>query len=362
MNTPDVPLRWPPAARLARAAMARPGPVLRLLGRTDPVRVDGRRLNPSLQALLALGERTGATDEHDVVTTRRNMRRMVRVWSPRIGGVHVLDRDVAGGDGPVGARWYRPRGVGGPLPVIVAYHGGGWVSGDLDTYDPACRLLAVASRCLVVSVDYRLAPEHPFPAAVDDALAAYRWVVDHAAEVGGRPDRVAVAGDSAGGTLAAVVAQQARHLDRPAPALQYLVYPSLDLGFTTASCATLAEGFGLTIARMHTCRDLYVPDPADHDHPRASPGLTDDLAGLPPAVVVTAGFDPLRDEGLAYARRLAAAGVAVWAPCFDDLVHGFHGLLAVPDALAAATGSAAEVGAVLRGERHPAGWTDAGSS
>jgi acetyl esterase len=231
----------------------------------------------------------------------------------------VEDTTVAGAEGDLPARVYRPA-ADGPLPTLLLLHGGGFVIGDLDTHDVTARTLANGCRAVVVSVDYRLAPEHPFPAAVDDALAAARWVADHLDELGG-DGRLAVAGDSAGGNLSAVVAQTFRDEGRPL-AGQLLIYPATDMGGSYPSHVENAEGYFLDAATMAWFLQQYAGGAADLADPRLSP-LHGDLTGLAPAVVVVAELDPLRDDGLAYAAALEAAGVRVEVRTFPGLIHGF---------------------------------------
>jgi acetyl esterase/lipase len=210
--------------------------------------------------------------------------------------------------------------------VLVWYHGGGWVIGNLDTHDQLCRLLCDATGALVVSVDYRLAPEHKFPAAVDDAVAAYEWVTRRGAEIGGDPDRIAIGGDSAGGNLAAVVPLVARERNLPMPKLHLLVYPVTDHEFESASMIDNAKGYGLETDHMDWFFDHYARTAADFDDWRLAPMRATDLSRLPPALVVTAEMDPLRDQGEAYGRRLAESGVAADIVRAHGLFHGFFGL------------------------------------
>lgn len=234
----------------------------------------------------------------------------------------VEDREVPGGAGPRPARVYRPE-ADGPLPTVLFLHGGGFVIGDLDTHDLACRTIAQESRAVVVSVDYRLAPEHPFPAAVEDTLAAADWLVGNLADLGG-DERTGVAGDSAGGNLAAVAAQHLRDAGHALTA-QLLIYPVAEMGADTDSFRDNAEGYFLDAATMAWFGQQYAGGEGasvDLADPRLSPARGE-LAGLAPAVVVTAQFDPLRDDGDAYARALTAAGVHVEHRQFPGLIHGF---------------------------------------
>ena len=219
-------------------------------------------------------------------------------------------------------RTYRPVKAE-RLPALVYFHGGGWTIGDLDTHDVLCRQLAVGARCMVLSVDYRLAPEHPFPAAVDDCFAALRWTAQNAAKLGIDARRIAVGGDSAGGNLAAVVALLARDAGGPAIRYQLLIYPATDQRGGTASHERNGRGYLLTREAMDFFRAAYLPRPEEWTDWRASPLLAPSLAALPPALVMTAGFDPLVDEGRAYADKLRAAGAKVEYREYADMVHGF---------------------------------------
>jgi acetyl esterase len=259
----------------------------------------------------------------------------------RVGATE--DLEVAGAEGPLPARVYRPPATG-ELPTILFLHGGGFVIGDIDTHDNQCRLLCRETEAVVLSVGYRLAPEHPFPAAVEDTIAALRWTHAHVAELGGDARRVAVAGDSAGGNLAAVIARLARD-EGLAPAAQLLIYPATDFAGGYPSEAENAEGFFLTAADMAWFAENYAGD-ADVMDPRLSPLRAEDLSGLAPAIVVTAEFDPLRDQGEAYAEALEAAGVSVIRRRYGGLIHGFFDLGALSPAAAAATH---EICADLRG-------------
>jgi acetyl esterase len=236
-----------------------------------------------------------------------------------------VDRAIPGPLGDIPLRLYRPAGTEASdvLPALVYYHGGGWLLGGLDSHDVACRRFANAAKCRVVSVDYRMAPEHKFPAAVDDCAAATRFVFENAEALGINPARVAVGGDSAGGNLAAVIALMARDGALPAPVFQLLIYPATDMMMTSVSSQTITEGVPLTSATMRWFIDHYLGTPQDGRDWRASPLRASDLAGCAQALLVTCAYDPLCDEGIAYARRLEREGVRVLHLHFSDQVHGF---------------------------------------
>lgn len=318
--------------RAVSRLLALPEPILAKVIGAPPIEIDSRVLNRSLQAMLAVLERLGLDerDREDLVARRQQFLQVTSLAMPVRRGIYVTDHYASGPEGPLPVRIYRRPGHVDAMPAIVYLHGGGWVTGDLDSHDATCRILADESDCVVVAVDYRLAPEHPFPAAVEDAAAAYRWVHDHSAELSIEAGRVGVMGDSAGGNLAAVVAQVQRDSDVPAPIAQILVYPSTDAHLRAPSHSLFAEGFMLGHDDIVWYREQYLPDPADWDSPLASPLLTDDLTGVCPALIVTAGFDPLRDEARQYADRLADAGVPVRYRCYDDMIHGFFGMGMLP--------------------------------
>lgn len=244
-----------------------------------------------------------------------------------IGKVENMSFDGPGGEVPV--RIYTPV-AGGARRCLVFFHGGGFVIGDLDSHDALCRQIANESGCKVVAVDYRLAPEHKFPAAVEDAWAAVKWVEENAGDLGIDANHLAVAGDSAGGNLATVVSQMAaRAKGGPSICFQLLIYPGTRVNSDTQSMADFAEGYFLERRTLEWFKDCYVPEGHDHSDPRLSPMLADDLSGLPPALIITAGYDPLKDEGRAYADRLSASGVDVTYKDYPDMIHGFFNMTAL---------------------------------
>ena len=244
---------------------------------------------------------------------------------PEVGAVD--DGAFAGPAGPIRYRRYRPLGApSGALATLVYYHGGGFVIGNVDTHDSTCRRLANKSRCQVISIDYRLSPEHPFPAPTDDGVAAFRHIRDRAAVFDADPARLAVGGDSAGGAIAAVVCQTCRDAGDIGPAFQMLIYPATDSSRTSASRKDFAEGYFLTKDLIDWFWNAYVPAGIDQADLRLSPLLAKDFRGLPPAFVLTAGYDPLRDEGRAYADRLIDAGVKTTYVNYPGTIHGFFSL------------------------------------
>jgi acetyl esterase len=312
---------------VARALFALPPRAQRAIGGPVPPGVAG--LEPDAWLVARLAERDPVrARELPLDALRARFEASVATVSirPRLP-VRAEHRTVAGAAGPLGARLYVPAAEPAPGPLLVYYHGGGWVEGSVATHDPACRLLAHLSGIRVLSVDYRLAPEHPFPAAADDATAAFADVARNAATYGADPQRLAVGGDSAGGNLAAVTALALRGEAR-APAFQLLLYPGVDMIRRHPSRLAFGTGFLLTEENMTFYEDSYVPDRARRSDPRVSPLLAPDLSGLPPAHVATALADPLRDEGEAYAERLRAAGVPVGLQRHPQ-IHGFFNLTAM---------------------------------
>jgi acetyl esterase len=293
------------------------------------ITVDGRTLDARTQWFLQLLACSGQKPlpELGVAKARSEFDAFQAIMggSPAAVG-EIVDRTIGTPEGKMRVRIYRPAGsVARLLPTILYFHGGGWVIGSLEGYDLPCRFFSARTGCAVVAIDYRLAPEHKFPAATDDAVTAFRWLVTNAVSLGLDPARIIVAGDSAGGTLAAVVAQEMRGAPQP-PCLQWLIYPSTDLPGTTPSHTSCGDRFLLTQADMEWFAHHYLSDPSQAVDPRASPLRAADLSGLPPALVFTAGIDPLRDEGQAYADRLSVAGVKTIHREFESLIHGFIGM------------------------------------
>ena len=285
-------------------------------------------LHPQAKALLRLIEEKGVPPTHTLTPAQaravyRERRTFTQPDAPEVASVR--DLQATGPSGSIPVRSYRPAGssAAAMLPVLVYYHGGGWVIGDLDTHDVLCRQLANLSGCAVVSVDYRMGPEHRFPAAVDDAIAATRWVRAQAQALKVDASRLAVGGDSAGGNLAAVVALSARDAGDLPIAFQLLIYPATDQRRGAPSHAANGQGYLLTKENMDYFHDHYIPDARDDLDWRASPLLHANHAKLPPAFVLTAGYDPLRDEGLQYAQKLSEAGNRAALVNFERQIHGF---------------------------------------
>jgi acetyl esterase len=314
------------AAATLRALPRTPDAVKRVLLGGRSITIDGNTLDTTLQLLLAGMTVTGLNRliaDPDVAVARAQLRVTAAGFKQNIPVASVTNLSIPGPACPIGARHYRPVDGDGE-PLLVFYHGGGQVIGDLDVYDDVCRIICRDGRLHVLSVDYRLAPEHKAPAGSDDAYAAFRWALDHAGALGADPGRVAVGGDSAGGNLAALVSLRARDEGAPLPALQFLLYPVTDYSGDTRSKTLFADGFFLTKHDLDFCRKQFLDGAAvDATDPRVSPLLADDFSGLPPALLLTAGFDPLRDEGRQYADALRQAGVPVDFREFGSLVHAF---------------------------------------
>ena len=335
---------------VARAQRRLPKSVLRRR-HGEPPTVDGHTLDLQVHAFAELVKAAQAREagaEVTPATIREAFRTMVDIGSADpVAAVSVHDRTIPGPAGDLAVRLYHPTKTTGRADAIVWYHQGGGVIGDLDTDHTLCSMLAESCQAVVISVDYRLGPEHPFPADVVDSLAAYQWVVDHADGLGVDPARVAVGGTSQGGKISAAVAQQRRRDGLAAPLAQLLLYPGLDATWEGGSRDTMAEAWPLSEATLQFFAMAGGVDEQAAIDRRASPGLEENLAGQPPALVVTAGFDPLRSQGDAYAERLAAAGVAVVHRCEGELPHSFTIMGAVSKAADAATRRIADDAAAL---------------
>lgn len=347
MSTPGLTAVRRTAARVEAAGlrllMGLPAPLMRRLA-GPPVQRDGLVLDTETQWMLRLSGLMGETapETQPIEEARRTFVRQTQL----VGGTQpigaVQDLFVPGADGELRARLYVPRTQTGPAapddlsPLLVWFHGGGMTFGDLDSYDAVCRFLAEHADVRVLAVDYRLAPEHPFPAPVDDCWTAYDWVAEHAEDLGADPERLAVGGDSAGGHFAALVALQAARAGTPL-AHQLLIYPVTTMADTTDSRRTFREGFYLTKAFMDLAEERYLPPGQDRRDERVSPLHTEKIPdGLAPAQVVTAGFDPLRDEGEQYAWMLTDAGVEVSLRRYPGFIHSFANVVGVGRAAPAA--------------------------
>jgi len=311
-----------------------------------PVERDGYVLDPQVQHMLAMQRRMRRPHFHQlsVERARREMEVNTRLLAPQGPLMRAVQEDrFPGTAGEIPVRIYRPRELPARAPAALYFHGGGFVVGGLDSHDPVCRILADEGRCVVVAVDYRMAPEHKFPAAPDDALAAFRHVVAHADALGIDAHKIAVAGDSAGGNLSAVVSLDTRG-DAVRPVFQLLIYPAVDLTMSFPSIRSLGKGFFLEQETMEWFMGHYLRSAEDGRDPRASPWFAD-VSGAPPAAVFTAGFDPLRDEGEDYARKLEAARVPVAYTCHRSM---FHGHISASGGLSNARPALSEMAGALR--------------
>jgi acetyl esterase len=297
-------------------------------------------LDPALDLVVTQLNSAGGPKLHDLTATQaRALYEAAKFPGVEVEIPHVEDRVVPGAGGGIPVRIYRPEGSA-PQPALVYFHGGGWVIGSIETHDGSCRELAKGSGCTVVSVDYRLAPEHRYPAAADDCYAALSWVAENAGDLKIDPERIAVGGDSAGGNLATVVSMMARDRNGPLPRFQLLVYPITDADFESASYRENAEGYLLERATMQWFWDHYIPGKEKRSDAYAAPLRAPSLEGLPPALVITAEFDPLRDEGEAYAGRLKRAGVPTTLSRYDGMIHGFIAMSALVGGARDAVGEA----------------------
>ena len=321
--------------KLAKVIAKIPTGVFNLLYLGRRVKKDGQLLNAKAQFLCALVDKQTASIDKETVEAARTQ---IETLAQTLGGdyvplPYVEDFTVPGDAGVIPVRLYKPTDMDEPLPVLIGYHGGGFIRGSVNSHDGLFRRLARFGNFAVLSVDYRLAPEHKFPAAVNDAYKALRWVQENGASKGLDTSRIGIGGDSSGGNLAAVACQDAKRNNTEQPVIQVLIYPTTDSHFTANSHKLFSTGFFLTEERMQWYRDHYLRSAADRDDPRASPMAADDLSGLAPAFILTAGFDPLRDEAEDYAKRLKDAGVPVGVIRYEGMVHGFSSLSGLlPDA------------------------------
>ncbi|PCJ70331.1 MAG: esterase [Rhodobiaceae bacterium] len=297
--------------------------ILKLAGGTA-LQIDGRTMDPRIQLLASQGAKAPSMTTLSIEEARKGADDGLAMLDakPR-RTVSILGRTIPGPDGELHVRVYTPAGATGRLPGIVYYHMGGCVIGNLETCNSFCSVLADECRAIVVSVDYRLAPEHTFPAAIDDAIASYDWVAENAAALGIDETRLGVGGDSAGGWLSAVVCQSRQKEGKSQPKAQLLIYPATDLQATGGSMESCSTVYPLTSEVMDWFMEQFLSSEEDRKDWRGSPAKTEDLSGLAPALVMTAGFDVLRDQGEAYANQLRAAGVPVTYRCYDTLSHAF---------------------------------------
>jgi len=295
-------------------------------------------LHPQCKAFLDRLASSGAPpiEQLPLAEARAVRSEMIEASGPEEPVAEVQNRSMPGPGGPIAVRVYRPV-KNQTLPALIFFHGGGFVICSLDTHDRECRNLANASGCAVISVDYRLAPENKYPSAVEDAYAATQYVAEHAAEFGIDPQRIGVGGDSAGGNLATVVATLARDRGGPPLKFQLLIYPLVDFADNSPSMQQYAKDYFLTRESMDWFTDCYLPNRAAAREPSASPANAEDVRGLPPAMILTAEFDPLRDQGEAYARKLQSAGVAVELKRYDGMIHAFFSFPGVIDTAKVAT-------------------------
>jgi len=307
-----------------RALLSLPTPILRTLSGGGVVFQGGRTLDPRLQYLAnaARGRGVGGALTPELLRAG-SAASLALVVGDLESGVRVEALSIPAAHGAIPARAYRPEAQDPTAPVLVFAHFGGGVIGDLETCDVFCTILAKLARCPVLSIDYRLAPEHRFPAGLDDVTAAYNWARDNATRFGALAGKAAIGGDSMGGAFAAAVAQDLKRTGEPQPVLQLLIYPAVDLASETQSMSIYANAYPLSRGLMDWFAAQYLGPDGDPTDPRASPIRAEDLSGLCPAIVVTAGFDPLVDQGEAYAKRLRDVGVPVVYRCYDGLAHGF---------------------------------------
>ena len=323
--------RW-----MLKTALRLPSPILRAFSGGASVHRGGRTLDPRFQFLGAVALPPQSSLPDTVEDARRAAAHsLALVAGDTEPGVRIEALSIEGPGGPLPLRAYRPAHADPAAPLLVYGHAGGGVIGDLEACHAACSIIAATTRAAVLSVEYRLAPEHRFPAGLEDMVAAWRWARDNADRFGALNSAAAIGGDSRGANFAAVLCQEMKRIGGPQPALQLLIYPPLDVASEAPSMVMYGDGLFASRARRSWLQDNYLGSHTDPADPRLSPGRTTDLAGLAPALIVGAGFDPLVDQGLAYAKALMRAGVDVTYRCYDNLPHSFVSFTAVPSAEAA---------------------------
>lgn len=331
-------------ATLVRMLLKLPPGLLVKLSGGRPVELGGRVLDPHFQFLAA-----GASKQPPMSSLTPEIAReasaagLAMFDAPLPAGVSSEDSEINVGDRSIPVRIYRPADQDPNIPVMVFYHFGGGVIGDLNTCHAFCGLLASTCKGPIISVDYRLAPEHKWPAGLDDAIAAYEWTLEHAEEFGAPPGQAAIGGDSMGGNFSAIVAQEMKRDHKPQPVLQLLIYPATEVISDTPSMHLYGETYPLSRDTMDWFMEKYLPEGADPDDPRLSPLRETNLEGLAPTILITAGFDPLVDQGKLYADRLADAGVDTEYRCYDRLGHGFTAFIGAVPAAAKACGEIADM-------------------
>lgn len=331
---------------ILKLIMSLPSPILRAMSGGGVVYKGGRTLDPRFQFFAhAAKKMPPMSSVSPAEAVAGSAKGLAAVQGPLEPGVRTESLSIEGPNGPIPCRAYRPDNQDSSAPLIVYAHMGGGVIGDLETCHAFCSILARIVRTAVISVDYRLAPDHRFPAGLEDVLAAYRWVRDNTGRFGAASAPPAIGGDSMGGNFAAIVAQEMARKGEPQPAAQILIYPAVDVASETASMTTYADAYPLTRATMDWFMGHYMGADADPADVRLSPDKTADLSGLAPAVIATAGFDPLVDQGEGYAKRLKAAGIAVRYRCYDSLAHGFT---AFTGAIPAADAACREIAGLVR--------------
>lgn len=331
---------------ILKLIMSLPSPILRAMSGGGVVYKGGRTLDPRFQFFAhAAKKMPPMSSVSPAEAVAGSAKGLAAVQGPLEPGVRTESLSIEGPNGSIPCRAYRPENQDSSAPLIVYAHMGGGVIGDLETCHAFCSILARIVRTAVISVDYRLAPDHKFPAGLEDVLAVYRWARDNTGRFGAASAPPAIGGDSMGGNFAAIVAQEMARKGEPQPAAQILIYPAVDVASETASMTTYADAYPLTRATMDWFMGHYMGADADPADVRLSPDKTADLSGLAPAVIATAGFDPLVDQGEGYAKRLQAAGVPVLYRCYDSLAHGFT---AFTGAIPAADGACREIAGLVR--------------